>query len=109
MDIIFASIKKTAEHGSPMTDTLGYVRNCVTPLVAYITDLPEQQLITGVTKNASPVTTATLPQFGNPFLPKWHKYIAADLATMCHHSSLGPCHLPEEGQGNETARSSYTV
>ena len=67
MDIVFASLKKTAEHGSPMTDALGYVRNCITPLVAYIADLPEQQLITGVTKNASPVTTATLPQFGDPF------------------------------------------
>ncbi|KIK77102.1 hypothetical protein PAXRUDRAFT_17724 [Paxillus rubicundulus Ve08.2h10] len=48
-----------------MTDGLGYRRYCFTPLVAYITDLPEQQLIACISKNASPMTTATLPQFGD--------------------------------------------
>ena len=48
-----------------MTDSLGYIHNCYTPLIAYIADLPEQQLIACVAKNASPVTTATLPQFGD--------------------------------------------
>lgn len=67
MDTVFASLKKTAQHSGAMTDALGYIRNCFTPLVAYIADLPEQQLIACVTKNSSPITTATLPQFGNPF------------------------------------------
>ena len=67
MDIIFASLKKMAQHGGAMTDALGYTRNCFTPLVAYIADLPEQQLVACVTKNASPITIATLPQFSDPF------------------------------------------
>lgn len=67
MDIIFASLKTTAQHGGLMTDSLGYVRNCFTPIGAYIGDLPEAQLVSGVAKNASPVTTATQPEFGDPF------------------------------------------
>lgn len=67
LDIVFASLKETAQTGAAMTDSLGYIRNCFTPLVAYIADLPEQQLVAGVAKNASPVTMATLPEFGDPF------------------------------------------
>ena len=67
MDIIFASLKKTAQHGGAMMDVLGYTHNCFTPLVAYIANLPEQQLVACVAKNTSPITTATLPQFGDPF------------------------------------------
>jgi hypothetical protein len=67
LDIVFASLKETAQTGAAMTDSLGYIQNCFTPLVAYIVDLPEQQLIAGVAKNASPVTMATLPEFGDPF------------------------------------------
>ncbi|KAI6122424.1 hypothetical protein EV401DRAFT_2056498 [Pisolithus croceorrhizus] len=67
MDTIFASLKHTAQHGAPMTDALGYVRNCFTPLITYIADLPEQQLVTCIAKNSSPITTATLSQFGNTF------------------------------------------
>ena len=67
MDIIFTSLKETAEHGMPMADSFGYVQNCFTLLVAYVADLPKQQLVAGVSKNASPVTTTTMPQFGNSF------------------------------------------
>ncbi|KIJ18778.1 hypothetical protein PAXINDRAFT_38007, partial [Paxillus involutus ATCC 200175] len=66
MDIVFKSLKECALNGSPMTDALGYIRSCYTPLVAYIADLPEQQLIACVAKSASPVTMATLAQFGDP-------------------------------------------
>lgn len=65
MDIVFRSLKETSLNGSLMTDALGYIRSCYTPLVAYIADLPEQQLIACVAKNASPVTTATLAEFGD--------------------------------------------
>ena len=41
-DIVFASLKEAAERGAQMTDALGYVRRCFTPLVGYIADLPEQ-------------------------------------------------------------------
>ena len=85
MDIIFASLKHTALHGSAMTDSLGYTRNCFTPLVAYIADLPEQQLIACVAKNASPVTTATLAQFGDPFPhpPRHGKLTLQQIENLC--------------------------
>jgi hypothetical protein len=67
MDLMFASLKETAKHGGAMMDALGYIRNCFTPLVAYVVDLPEQQLVACVSKNASPVTTATLSEFSDPF------------------------------------------
>jgi hypothetical protein len=66
MDIVFESLKECALNGSLMTDALGYVHSCYMPLVAYVADLPEQQLIACVAKNASPITMATLAQFGDP-------------------------------------------
>lgn len=85
MDIMFASLKETAECGTPMTDSFGYVRNCFTPLVAYVADLPEQQLIAGVSKNASPVTTATMPQFGDsfPHPPRTGRHTLQQIVELC--------------------------
>ncbi|KIJ07681.1 hypothetical protein PAXINDRAFT_19152 [Paxillus involutus ATCC 200175] len=65
MDIVFGSLKQSAQTSYFMTDGLGCIRNCFTPLVSYIADLPEQQLVACVSKNASPVTTATLPEFSD--------------------------------------------
>ena len=49
-----------------LANASGHSQKCYTPLVSYIADLPEQQLIACVSKNASPVTVAELPQFGDP-------------------------------------------
>ncbi|KAF9228953.1 hypothetical protein BS17DRAFT_792931 [Gyrodon lividus] len=65
MDIAFGSLKQRAQTGCSMTDGLGCIRNCFTLLVSYIADLPEQQLVACVSNNASPVTTAMLPEFGD--------------------------------------------
>ena len=66
LDIVTASLKVAAKEGGPMVDPMGKIRNCYTPLVSYIADLPEQQLIACVSRNASPVTLVELPQFGDP-------------------------------------------
>ena len=66
LNIITASLKEVAENGCMLADASGHSRKCYTPLVSYIADLPEQQLIACVSKNASPVTVAELPQFGDP-------------------------------------------
>ena len=66
-DIMFASLKEAAEWGAQMTDALGYICRCFTLLVGYIADLPEQQMVACVAKNASPVTTATISEFGDSF------------------------------------------
>ena len=67
LDVVTASLKAAAkDSGTGLVDPCGNIRNCYTPLVAYIADLPEQQLIAGVSRNASPVTMAELSQFGDP-------------------------------------------
>ncbi|KAF9219017.1 hypothetical protein BS17DRAFT_804598 [Gyrodon lividus] len=45
MDIVFGSLKQSAQTGCSMTNGLGCIRNCFTPLINYIADLPEQQLV----------------------------------------------------------------
>ena len=85
MDIVFKSLKTTAQHGVSMTDPLGHIRNCYTPLVAYIADLPEQQLVACVSRNASPVTTATLPHFGDaePHGPRTGQATLEQIKNLC--------------------------
>lgn len=65
LDIITASLKETARAGAYIPDPAGCTRQIFTPLVAYTADLPEQQLIAAVAKNASPVSIATLKSFGD--------------------------------------------
>lgn len=66
VDIVFGKLKHVANSGAFITDPFGAIRYCFTPLVAWTADLPEQQMIACVSKNASPVTLATLKQFGDP-------------------------------------------
>ena len=49
-----------------MSDPLGNLKYCFTPIVAHIADTPEQRIIACVTSNASAVTMATAEQFGDP-------------------------------------------
>jgi len=61
LDVIITLLKDAADQGCDLTDPSRLIRNCYTPLVAYIADLPEQQLIACMSKNTSPITTAELP------------------------------------------------
>jgi hypothetical protein len=72
MDIVFQNIKSAAATGTQMVDPVGNLGYAFTPLVAYTADLPEQQLIAYVSKNASPVTLAMQSQFGDGklYLPR---------------------------------------
>ncbi|KZP14742.1 hypothetical protein FIBSPDRAFT_751423 [Athelia psychrophila] len=65
MDICTVNLKKGAREGRQMSDPYGNTRLCFTPLVGYTADLPEQLLIHGVTKAASPITEATTQNFGD--------------------------------------------
>ncbi|KAG2352440.1 hypothetical protein BDR07DRAFT_1384263 [Suillus spraguei] len=62
---VWHNLKVTAKVGEFMPDPFGELRYCFTPLVAWIADLPEQLMITSVSKNASPITLATHKQFGD--------------------------------------------
>ncbi|KAI6155646.1 hypothetical protein BKA82DRAFT_17490 [Pisolithus tinctorius] len=66
MDIVMERLKCVANVGEFMMDAFSDVQFCFTPLVAWTADLPEQQLIAAVARNASPITLATLEQFGDP-------------------------------------------
>ncbi|KAI6166406.1 hypothetical protein EDD17DRAFT_1753251 [Pisolithus thermaeus] len=63
VDIVTEKLKCAANVGEFMTDPFGDVWHCFMPLVAWTVDLPEQQLITSMSRNASPVTLATLEHF----------------------------------------------
>ncbi|KAG1782276.1 hypothetical protein EV702DRAFT_960317 [Suillus placidus] len=65
VDIVCENLKIAAATGTSMVDPSGHSRYSFTPLVAYTADLPEQQMIACVSKNASPVTLATQSQFGD--------------------------------------------
>ncbi|KAA1479646.1 hypothetical protein DENSPDRAFT_750630, partial [Dentipellis sp. KUC8613] len=67
VDIVCRPLKMAASMGRMMVDPAGYSRFCFTPLVAYIVDNPEAQLIACVGGKNSALTTAMYKQFGDPF------------------------------------------
>ena len=56
-------LKKATEMDHMMSNPLGNLKHCFTPLVAYITDTPEQHIITCVTCNTLAVSMAVSEQF----------------------------------------------
>ena len=60
LDLILKPLKVAAAIGVMMSDPVGNLRHCHTPLVAYIADTPEQSLIACTSPKASPVSTAIL-------------------------------------------------
>ncbi|KAI5984466.1 hypothetical protein EDD15DRAFT_2177258, partial [Pisolithus albus] len=66
ISIVVRPLKQAAESGRMMSDPLGNLKYCFTPLVAYIADTPEQHVITCISSNASAVTMVVSTQFGDP-------------------------------------------
>ena len=67
LDFVLHPLKIAAAVGVMMSDPVGNLWYCFTPLVTYISDTPEQSLLAGTGPKASPVSTATHKEFGNPF------------------------------------------
>ncbi|KII84503.1 hypothetical protein PLICRDRAFT_117735 [Plicaturopsis crispa FD-325 SS-3] len=67
VDIFSSRLKQAARVGYYMPDPNGVLRQAFTPLVGWIADLPEQQLIAATAASASPTSTATTKDFGDPF------------------------------------------
>ena len=65
LDFVLKPLKVTAAVGIMMSDPIGNLCYCFTPLVAYIADTPEQCLVAGVSPKASPVSIATYKDFGD--------------------------------------------
>ena len=67
LDFVLKPLKVAATVGIMMSDPIGNLRYCFTPLVAYIADTPKQTLLSCVNAKAPLVSTATYKEFGDPF------------------------------------------
>ncbi|KIJ16552.1 hypothetical protein PAXINDRAFT_11002 [Paxillus involutus ATCC 200175] len=67
LDFILKPLKVAAAVGIMMSDPVGNLRYCFTPLVTYITNTPEESLLACIGPKASPVSAAIYKQFGDDF------------------------------------------
>ena len=67
LDVVLAPLKAAAQLGVMLSDPLGNIRWCFTPLASFIVDTPEAQLISCAGGKSSPVTKAYHEHFGDDF------------------------------------------
>ncbi|KAI6027891.1 hypothetical protein BKA83DRAFT_4049263, partial [Pisolithus microcarpus] len=67
LDFVLKPLKVAAAIGVMMSDPVGNLHYCFTPLITYITDTPEQSLLACISPKASPVSTVVYKEFGDPF------------------------------------------
>ena len=67
LNIVLLPLKTAAAVGVMMSDPVGNLRYCFTPLVSWIADTLEEGLLAGTGPKASPVTMATSKNFGDTF------------------------------------------
>ncbi|KAI5981091.1 hypothetical protein EDC04DRAFT_2551849, partial [Pisolithus marmoratus] len=82
ISIVINPLKQATESGRMMSNPLGNLKYCFTPLVAYVADTPEQCTITCVTSNASAISMAVSTQFGDPI------FCAACTASKTHRQLI---------------------
>ena len=85
LDFVLQPLKVAANVGIMMSDPLGSLRYCFTPLVAYIADTPEQCLLSCVSSKASPISIATHKEFGDsrPHPPRTAAKTLGDIEQAC--------------------------
>ncbi|KAI5988015.1 hypothetical protein EDD15DRAFT_2199192 [Pisolithus albus] len=64
---VLTPLKTAATVGIMMSDPAGNLQYCYTPLASWIADTPEECLLAATSPKASPITTATSKNFGDPF------------------------------------------
>jgi hypothetical protein len=67
LDLVLRPLKSAAQFGVMLSDPLGNLRWCFTPLASFIVDTPESQLIATVGGKTSSATLANYQQFGDDF------------------------------------------
>lgn len=67
LSIVLAPLKTAAAVGVMMSDPVGNLRYCFTPIASWIADTPEESLLACTGPKASPVTTATAENFGDSY------------------------------------------
>ena len=65
LNLVLKPLKIAASVGIMMSDPIGNLHYCFTPLVTYTTDTLEQSLLACVNPKASPVSVATHKEFGD--------------------------------------------
>jgi hypothetical protein len=93
LDLICEPLKMVAHHGTWMSDHVGDVRYCYTPIVGYIADTPEAGALVGVSGKTSHLTHAFGPHFGDDFRhpPRTASDIISPLLSLS--SSIDPWDL----------------
>ncbi|KAI9567568.1 hypothetical protein HD554DRAFT_2039579 [Boletus coccyginus] len=81
--IFLELLKIAARIGRMMSDPVGNLHYCFTPLTTYITDTPEACMLAYVHGKTSPVTMATYKEFGDAFQHKQHT-CATTLTQLAH-------------------------
>ena len=64
---LLSPLRTTATVGVMMSDPVGNLRYCYTPIAAWIADTPEESLIAATSPKTSPITVAFSKQFGDSF------------------------------------------
>ena len=67
LDLILRPLKSAAQLGVMLSDPVGNLRWCFTPLASFIVDTPEAQLVSAAGGKSSPVTIANSKQLGDSF------------------------------------------
>ncbi|KIJ10463.1 hypothetical protein PAXINDRAFT_16549 [Paxillus involutus ATCC 200175] len=67
LDIVLEPLKQAARLGRMMSDPVGNLHLCYTPITAYIVNTPEALMLACVRGLTSHLTLATFKNFGNPF------------------------------------------
>ncbi|KAG1726930.1 hypothetical protein EDB19DRAFT_1897601 [Suillus lakei] len=102
MDMIFTKCKMATRIGEYMSDPMGYIRHCFTPLVAYTADLPEAQLITcliyDLCQRVDPWNVPLFQREAKALLlsgvhqPYWRDWPYADPSSFLPGELLHTCH-----------------
>ncbi|EGN98516.1 hypothetical protein SERLA73DRAFT_55423 [Serpula lacrymans var. lacrymans S7.3] len=97
MDLVAKNLKAAASTGVWMGDPNGRAHRVYTPFISWVADLPEQQMISCTSKNASPSSQATLHQFGNstPSPPRLGAQTLVTIAGIKHNIWDFANYLPE--------------
>ncbi|KIJ10602.1 hypothetical protein PAXINDRAFT_16438 [Paxillus involutus ATCC 200175] len=87
LNIMLAPLKTAAAVEIMMSDPVGNLCYCCTPLVSYITDTPEESLLAATGTKASPITMATSKEFGDNYChpPHTPEITLAAIHTACAH------------------------
>lgn len=88
LNIVLSPLKTAAAVGMMMNNPVDNLHYCFTPLASWITDTLEEGLLAETGPKASPVTTATLKNFGDAFRhpsppPRTAEITLAAILTAC--------------------------